>query len=354
MLNFYSSPEINFRKGNEIKIAGDQIRDPVPIGNGDIRVLPLAFESFGVRSMATFVETDDIKIVIDPGSALGPRFHLSPHEREYIALARSRRTILEAARRAEILTVSHYHFDHYVPNFEDWVWLWSSPEIAEDLYRGKTILAKDINSNINASQRKRGYMFQKLNSRTAREIKIADGRSFTFGQTILQFSKPVAHGSPGTELGYLLMLTIRTPRCCLIHASDVQGPIDDETLRMILMEKPDAAIVGGPPIYLAGYKIDESSLTAARNNMVRLVERVPLTVVDHHLLRSLEYRDYLEPVFREAEKRKHRLLTASELVGLEPQLLEARRKELHEREPVAKDWYNRLKKGELKEELIKK
>ena len=127
--------------------------EPVPIGNGEIRVLPLAFESFGVRSMATYVETDDLKLIIDPGSALGPRFNLSPHEREYLALARSRERIQDAARGAEVLTVSHYHFDHYVPSFEDWLWVWSSPELAERLYRGKLILAKDIATNINFSQR---------------------------------------------------------------------------------------------------------------------------------------------------------------------------------------------------------
>ncbi|MEM4187821.1 MAG: hypothetical protein QW786_02520 [Candidatus Hadarchaeum sp.] len=303
--------------------------------------------------MATFVETDDVKMVIDPGSALGPRFHLSPHEREYVALARSRLAILEAARKSELLTISHYHFDHYVPSFEDWVWIWSSPEIAANLYRGKVILAKDINADINASQRKRGYIFQKLNAKIAKEIKIADGKKFTFGQTALKFSRPVAHGSPGTELGYLLMLTVETPGCTLVHASDVQGPVDGETLQIILSERPHAVIIGGPPIYLAGYKIDELSLESAKINMIKMVREVPLTVIDHHLLRSLDYRDFLSPVFREAEKKEHRLLTASELLGLEPELLEARRKELHEKEPLTKEWYNRLKTGDLKEELIK-
>ncbi len=325
--------------------------EPVPIGNGDIRVLPLAFESFGVRSMATLVETDDARIVIDPGSALGPRFHLSPHELEYVALARSRRTILEATLKADALTISHYHFDHYVPGFEDWIWNWSSPELAEDLYRGKLILAKDAVSNVNASQRKRGYMFQKAHAQIAKEIKVADGQSFDFGDTKLQFSRPVPHGSPGSELGYLLMLTVRTPGCSFVHASDVQGPIDEGTLRLILEEKPDALIIGGPPTYLAGFKIDEASLKAARDNLVKLAGEVPVTVVDHHLLRSPDYMDYLKPVHAEAKRKNHRLLMASELVGLEPQPLEARRKELHAQKPVGKDWYKKLEKGEFKEGL---
>jgi predicted metallo-beta-lactamase superfamily hydrolase len=44
------------------------------------RIVPLAFDSFGVRSMSTFVETDDLRILIDPGVALAPiRYGLEPH-----------------------------------------------------------------------------------------------------------------------------------------------------------------------------------------------------------------------------------------------------------------------------------
>jgi hypothetical protein len=321
----------------------------IPIGTGEIRVLPLAFESFGVRSMATLVETDDLKLIIDPGSALGPRFNLSPHEREYVALARSRQRIMEAAHGAEVLTISHYHFDHYVPSFEDWTWTWSSPELAERLYRGKLILAKDIQSDINMSQRKRGYMFQKLNSKIAKEIRAADGKKFEFGQTTLEFSKPVFHGAADSQLGYVLMLTVRTPRCSLMHASDVQGPIDETALKLILKQSPDMLLMGGPPLYLKNFKIDEESLAKALDNMVKVVGEVLVTIIDHHLLRSLDYGDYLRPVYAEAEKRGHRVLSASELIGQAPQLLEAMRKDLHTQEPTEREWYEQLERGEFKE-----
>ena len=36
------------------------------------KIVPLAFDSFGVRSMATFVETDDSKVLIDSGVSLAP------------------------------------------------------------------------------------------------------------------------------------------------------------------------------------------------------------------------------------------------------------------------------------------
>ncbi len=37
-----------------------------------IKVVPLAAESLGVRSMCTFVETSDVKILFNAGIALGP------------------------------------------------------------------------------------------------------------------------------------------------------------------------------------------------------------------------------------------------------------------------------------------
>ena len=50
-----------------------------------MKVIPLAFESLGVRSMATFVETDH-KILIDPGTSIAPkRFGYPPWKNEFEA-----------------------------------------------------------------------------------------------------------------------------------------------------------------------------------------------------------------------------------------------------------------------------
>lgn len=102
-------------------------------------------------------------------------------------------------------------------------------------------------------------------------------------------------------------------------------------------------------MYLQDFKIDRESLAKACENMVKIVGEMPLTIVDHHLLRSLDYKEYLRPVHAEARRRGHRVLSASEFVGQEPKLLEARRKEFHAQEPVEKAWYERLKQGEFKE-----
>ena len=45
-----------------------------------MKIKPVASDSMGTRSMATYVETKDVKIFIDPGVALGPsRYGLPPH-----------------------------------------------------------------------------------------------------------------------------------------------------------------------------------------------------------------------------------------------------------------------------------
>ena len=53
-----------------------------------IEVHPLAYESLGVRSMSTFIQTPDVSLLIDPGVTLGPRRPIIPHPKEYVARAR--------------------------------------------------------------------------------------------------------------------------------------------------------------------------------------------------------------------------------------------------------------------------
>ena len=35
------------------------------------------------------------------------------------------RKIAEAADKASVVTISHYHFDHHTPSYEDWVVNWT-------------------------------------------------------------------------------------------------------------------------------------------------------------------------------------------------------------------------------------
>ena len=105
-----------------------------------MNIIPLAAESLGVRSSAVFIETGDVNILIDPGVSLAPgRFGLPPHRLEIKAMNESWRVIKEYAARADVLIITHYHFDHFDP---------TEPV----LFNGKTLLIKHPKENINASQ----------------------------------------------------------------------------------------------------------------------------------------------------------------------------------------------------------
>ncbi|OGS46413.1 MAG: hypothetical protein A3K66_04315 [Euryarchaeota archaeon RBG_16_67_27] len=75
-----------------------------------MRITPLAADSLGARSMATLVETPDVRILIDPSVRLAPyRYELPPHETEETRQRDLWRGIREAAKRADVLTVNHYN-----------------------------------------------------------------------------------------------------------------------------------------------------------------------------------------------------------------------------------------------------
>ena len=163
---------------------------------GKIRVQPLAEESFGVRSMCTYVETADVRVLLDAGVSLGPsRFRLPPHPKEYQAMAICRERISAAAKQADVVTVSHYHFDHHTPSYTDWLSNWSSAEVAREIYEGKQLLVKNYRTKINPSQRRRGWLFKKTGGKHGEKLVFADSRTFEFGDTKLRFSEPVFHGT---------------------------------------------------------------------------------------------------------------------------------------------------------------
>ncbi|MFQ6064343.1 MAG: hypothetical protein ACE5L6_02595 [Candidatus Bathyarchaeia archaeon] len=307
-----------------------------------VKVTPLAAESLGVRSMCTYVETADVKILLDAGASLGPsRWGLPPHPREYKALAECRERISRAAEKADVITVSHYHFDHHTPSFTDWVCNWSSAEIARRIYEGNTVLAKNHRSKINHSQRRRGWMFRRTAGKHARQVETADGRTFEFGDTKLKFSQPVFHGIENTSLGWVLMTTIDYGGERMLVASDVEGPMHSPTVQMILAEAPDLLIIGGPPLYLAGFKVDETCIQQGMKNLEELVKNIPTTILEHHILRDKGWREACQSIFHTAFNAGHSVLTAAEFLKKENNLLECHRRELFETElpsPDFKKW----------------
>ena len=314
---------------------------------GSIQITPIGAESFGVRSMCTFVETPDVKLLIDAGVALGPRFRKLPHPREYLARNDCRARIRAYAEKADAIVVSHYHNDHHTPNYTETVWVGCSPEEAEKIYRGKVVMVKDIRNSINFNQRRRGWMFQRFIKRIGGECLIADGKSFEYGSTQIKFSQPVPHGDESSELGWVLMTYVSSGDETFLHASDVQGPMSDETTQLIIKEKPDIVALGGPPSYLEGVRVQKSSIHHGIVNAAKIARAVPNVILEHHILRSAGWKTDSKPIYDAAAKAGNKVVTAAEYIHQPLLILEAARQELYAQEPPSPTF---IKWTELKPE----
>jgi hypothetical protein len=320
-----------------------------------IRIVPLAAESLGVRSMCTLVETSDVRLLLDAGASLCPnRFGLPPHPNEFRAIDECRRKIADAAGRVDVVTLSHYHFDHHTPSFEDWLTQWTEEtETARQIYEGKVILLKNPREMVNYSQRHRGWMFQRTGGSYAKRLEVADGKLFSFGGTEVRFSEPVFHGPENSFLGWVLMTTIKCEGDVFMFAPDVQGPISSRTLQIIIDEKPRVLMLGGPPSYLIDFNADTRQVQAAFSNLQKIVENVSTTILEHHFLRDENWKEKIVDVMYRAYACDNKVVTAAEFLGLQNSFLEASRKKLFIEEPPTEEFKGWMKASEETRKRLK-
>ncbi len=268
--------------------------------------------------MATFVETDDLKVLIDPGVSLAPiRYGLEPHPLEWERLDETWETIKHYAENSDVLMVTHYHYDHHDPDY---------PE----LYKDKMVFIKHPTENINRSQKERAAFFLEAIKGLPKRLEYADGKKFQLGKTLISFSTPVCHGT-NPRLGYVTEVSIESTNEKFLHTSDVEGPSLEDQIDFILKEKPDVLFVDGPMTYMLGYRYSYKSLEFSNNNLVRAIRETSLhtLVLDHHFLRDLNYKSRIKPVYKAAEEREVKVVTAAEFCGRKIEMLEALRKELY-------------------------
>jgi len=287
-----------------------------------MKILPIAFDSMGTRSMCTFVKTRDVKILIDPGVALGPsRYGLPPHPIEIKRREEHWQAIVKYAMQADVLIVTHYHYDHY------------RPDENLEIYENKVVFVKHPEENINKSQKERAAYFLSKIENIAKSIQHADRKEFLFGNTKIKFSQAVFHGT-NAKLGYVTEVLI-DDGYKLIHTSDVEGPSIANQVEFILENKPNLVILDGPLSYMLGYRYSYKSLQLAVENMIKIVNMGPIEtlIVDHHFLRDLKWKQRIASVFGAANRKGIKVLTAAEYAGKPLEMLEAQRKELYEKQP---------------------
>lgn len=299
-----------------------------------MRIEFIAYESLGVRSMSTFVETNDLRIYIDPGISLAPRrYGLPPHETEIRRLNDLAKKIYERAKESDVIIITHYHFDHHD----------RGKRIPLDIYDGKIVFIKDPTNNINTSQRIRASIFLKLIRDRVRKLDIADNNSVMIGSTRIVFSPPVPHGTD-PRLGYVVQVHISDKDQSFLFTSDIEGAPREEHLEWILRFKSDIIVLDGPLTYMLGYKLSREELERSVKNMIHVIKMISPTsmIIEHHLLRDRNYKENIREVYEVAESSNVKISTAAEFMGLENMFLEANRDILygrrHEKETIESEY----------------
>jgi len=285
-------------------------------------ITPLAAESLGVRSSAFFIETADVKILIDPGVSLASaRSGLAPHSLEIRTLNERWRSIKDHAARADILVITHFHFDHFDP---------TEPIV----FNGKVLLIKHPSENINASQRERARELIRNYRTLPRRVEFADDRMFDFGGTSIRFSPAVPHG-PDTTVGWVVEASVREGVSCFLYSSDIVGACRDEHLQFIFSEEPDTLYLDGPLTYMLGQSFSLDDLRTSIRNINRLLEmpKLKTLIIDHHLLRDKNWKDEICEVYATTAAAGKKVVTMAGFLGRDDDLLEARRGQLFEQHP---------------------
>jgi uncharacterized protein len=242
-----------------------------------VNVVPLAADSLGVRSVATYVECGAMRIVIDPGASLGrSRFNLPPADLEWEALKRANDRISGYATRATAIFISHYHEDHF--------------RYDPAIYRGRTVWAKDPRRMLGQAQ---GGRASKLWKGIADDCRLdaAEGRRMETRDAELSASPPLSHGPDGTDLGYVVALTVTDRRegFRFVHASDVQGPLSPVATAYLIRERPDLLYLSGAPAYLE-QALGPAVIDRGIANLSRVIDATGCRVImDHHAVRDAAY-----------------------------------------------------------------
>ncbi|HEY7250649.1 MAG TPA: hypothetical protein VIG37_09130 [Methylomirabilota bacterium] len=276
-----------------------------------MNITPLAAESLGVRSVATYVECGETRVVIDPGAMLAPnRFNLEPTDVEWEALRRANDRISAYASRASLLFVSHYHEEHF--------------RYDPGLYAGRALWAKDPKRQIQGRQALRAATLWKgLAGRC--QPAAAEGRRLETADATLQASPPLSHGPDGSGLGYVVALTVEDRRegTRFVHASDVQGPLSAVAAAYLIRTRPTILYLSGPPAYLES-QLGVDVVERGIEHLLRIIDQTGCRVIfDHYAMRDAAYPERFRRLWDTG-----RVVTAAGFLGLADAPLEARRREL--------------------------
>jgi len=288
-----------------------RLTDPIVREGPQVSLHHVAFDSFGVMSMCTRIETPELIVTIDPGVSLQSAAFPLPEPQRRELLSRHEQAVADSCARSQAIAISHYHLDHF------------DPRRRPELYAGKTLFAKALD-RLPPKQLALATRFFKAIDGLPSEIVWADSRRFKFGKTELGFSAPVWHGRHDAEPGTVIMTDVRRGRERVLVTSDVIGPTETGTADLICAADCRDLVIDGYATSLIGRFASDVELIKSIINLCRILahKTVRTVCLDHHAARDYRYPAFLRLAYDKARQLKKRLGTAAELAGKTSLVLE--------------------------------
>ena len=350
------------------------------IKTGRISVMPVWFDSMGAKSMCTYIETPEIKIIIDPGYAIMHHSYPLSEEEKLDFLNAAEARVKEYTKKADIAIITHFHYDHhkrpiefpesyidkitYIKDPNEWInysqWK-RSRIIYEDMmslfsgvFRINDFKRKPENKNyedpynkLTLAQKKdfgeyssrheellkmwKANMYKSVEGWISKEwlteMKIARTSinfirkgEINFGKTSIWFPGTLFHGIEYAKTGWVEPVVIKRDDKVVLFSSDIMGPNIEDYAQWIINGNPNVIILDGPSTYLLGYMFNQINLDRCIENASRIVRETDFDIMiyDHHLLRERNYRKHMGNFYDTVFKEGKIVLTAAEWFDLPP------------------------------------
>lgn len=315
----------------------------------NLLITPICSESYGVRSFCIKVITPDVSILLDPGCALGPykKFKI-PHRLEFDRLHYYTTEIVDNSGDCDFVFISHYHYDHFKPNLEDVMYIYSSKNVFESLYSNTIVLCKQYQNRINYNQKQRGEkLYKDLSSIGVTSIRIGVDPiavivnhavsiyqqnfsptsqseivdSAVIGDTHLIFPREFLHGMRQDRKEIFIQpLIIAFKDEFFYFFPDVQGIPNPNDLRSLVFMKNEfesihnrylsgipgshashTIALGGPITYLLRKQSANSILENSIDHTKEIARIFNHMILDHHLIRDPNFLEYWNTFQKETD-----------------------------------------------------
>jgi len=344
-----------------------------------LRFKLVQFDSYGAKSSCVKIVTKDIKVVIDPGVAImHPSFPASVEDK-LRWLEEGRRRIYTSLAEADIIIVTHYHYDHFTPDDPSIygrrlalftknpnVYINDSQRLRAEAFLETLVNYHGLELNYSSEKRlvnvrdpgmglrsiemdfgdynerrmeliERGRIWFKkrlanwekwryINEITSKKLRVIypENSIYRFGDTKLVFTPPLFHGIEYSRVGWVYSVLIAEGGDKLFYSSDLNGPIIEDYADMIIDYQPNVIILDGPMTYMFGYTLNRINLNRCLENVKRIIDNVDfdLMIWDHHLPRERRFRERTAKVWEYASKKDKLILTAREYSFNKPPLIE--------------------------------